>query len=422
MSGHVDYIGLGAAVVGDEAESCEIVDSVEHAALVVDIVLAEVVEGSLIHLAGLHVLAGLNDSIGGLVEEEFHILRVGAGGILALTAIGDADVFRKLDEEGIPETLRVDAAVAMGRKDIDRDYVFVFELFCNAVADLLDVLARDADALDGRENDLAASVVNNNSANLHVIEHGLNSVRREVLKQVARKIIMSVENIVGDEARLAVAELPLRVLRSLADKFLAALVEVLALGLIVLKLGKSPRQRDHVRNEADYLCEDAVEIGHENTCLLFIRLHLCKSRNESPRGAHIVLLAAYQNLERFDFCQILDRAGSVLGNGRIEVLYRIRDILVVVLIGFLGDFNADFHKSRDNLRNFRDRDVSRCGIRARCACSGGERARHNHRQCQNDCENRFECFFHRLFLLYLYFFRLYITGADSTPTLRRTYS
>ena len=26
-------------------------------------------------------------------------------------------------------------------------------------------------------------------------------------------------------------------------------------------------------------------------------------------------------------------------------------------------FYADFHKSRDNLRNFRDRDVSRCGIR-----------------------------------------------------------
>ena len=233
---------------------------------------------------------------------------------------------------------------------------------------------------------------------------------------------MSVENIVGDEARLAVAELPLRVLRSLADKFLAALVEVLALGLIVLKLGKSPRQRDHVRNEADYLCEDAVEIGHENTCLLFIRLHLCKRHDESPRGAHIVLLAAYQNLERFDFCQILDRAGSVLGNGRIEVLYRIRDILVVVLIGFLGDFNADFHKSRDNLRNFRDRDISRCGIRARCACSGGERARHNHRQRQNDCESRFKCFFHRLVLLYVYFFRLYITGADSTPTLRRTYS
>lgn len=47
---------------------------------------------------------------------------------------------------------------------------------------------------------------------LHIVEHGLDGVRQEVLKQVARKIIMSVENIVGDEARLAVAELPLRVL------------------------------------------------------------------------------------------------------------------------------------------------------------------------------------------------------------------
>ena len=103
------------------------------------------IEGSLIHLAGLHALAGLNDSVGGLVEEEIHILRVGAGGILALAAIGDADVFRKLDEEGIPETLRVDAAVAMSSKNVDGNYILALELFCNAVADLLDVLARDVE-------------------------------------------------------------------------------------------------------------------------------------------------------------------------------------------------------------------------------------------------------------------------------------
>ena len=400
----------------------DIVDSVEHAALVVDVVLAEVVEGSLIHLAGLHVLARLNDSVGGLVEEEFHILRVGAGEILALAGEGDADVLRKLREEGIPETLRVDAAVAMGRKDIDRDYVFVFELFCNAVANLLDVLARDADALDGRENDLAASVVNNNGADLHVIEHGLNSVRREFLKQVARKIIMSVKNIVGDEARLAVAELPLRVLRSLADKFLAALVEVLALGLVILELRQPARQRKHVRNEADYLCEDAVEIGHEDAGLLLLRLHLCKRHDETPRGADIILLAADRNLERLDLHEVFDRADGVFGNGRVDVLYRIGDKLLEVLIRLLGDFNANFHNAGNDLRNVRDGDARCRRIRSRCACSGGERARHDHRQCQNDRKSRFKCFFHRLLLLYFYFFKLYITGADSTPISRRTYS
>ena len=212
VSGHIDYISLSAAVVGDEAKSREIVNSVENAALVVDIIRAEMIESRLIHLTGLHISARLDYSISGLFKEEIHILRVGAGGIFALAAIGDADVFRKLDEEGIPKTLRVDAAVAMSSKNIDGNYILALELFCHAVAYLLDVLARNADALDSRENDLAASVVKHDCANLHVVEHGLDSVRREVLEQVARQIIVAVENIVGHKARLAVAELPLRVL------------------------------------------------------------------------------------------------------------------------------------------------------------------------------------------------------------------
>ena len=100
----------------------------------------------------------------------------------------------------------------MSSKNVDGNYILALELFCHAVAYLLDVLARNADALDSRENDLAASVVKHDCANLHIVEHGLDSVRRKVLEQVARQIIVAVENIVGHKARLAVAELPLRVL------------------------------------------------------------------------------------------------------------------------------------------------------------------------------------------------------------------
>ena len=64
----------------------------------------------------------------------------------------------------------------MGRKDVDGDYVFIIELLCDTVANLLDILARNADALNGRENDLAASVIENDRADLHIVENGFNRI------------------------------------------------------------------------------------------------------------------------------------------------------------------------------------------------------------------------------------------------------